>query len=43
MRIYNLTNTISNYNKNLDYTLDKNLAEIIIVGGKKLIWMNFQK
>ena len=36
MKIYNLTNTISNYNKNLDYTLDKNLAEIIIVGGKKI-------
>ena len=43
MRIYNLTNTISNYNKNLDYTLDKNLAEIIIVGGKKINLNEFPK
>ena len=43
MKIYNLTNTISNYNKGLDYTLDMNLAEIIVVGGKRINLRNFPK
>ena len=43
MKIYNLTNTISTYNKNLDYTSDKTLAEIIIVGGKKIDLKEFPK
>tara|TARA_Y100000741_G_scaffold362940_1_gene350045 strand:- start:269 stop:1081 length:813 start_codon:yes stop_codon:yes gene_type:complete len=43
MKIFNLTNTISAYNKNLNYTFDKSLAEIIIVGGKKIDLKEFPK
>tara|TARA_B110000483_G_C17989516_1_gene462944 strand:+ start:34 stop:840 length:807 start_codon:yes stop_codon:yes gene_type:complete len=43
MNIYNLTNTISSYNKSLNYTSNKNLAEIIIVGGKKINLKDFPK
>jgi len=43
MKIYNLTNTISSYNKNLDYTSDKSIAEIIIVGGKEIDLKEFPK
>ena len=43
MKIYNLTKTISEYNNELNYTLNKNEAEIIIVGGKKFKLGDFPK